>query len=190
PGDTGARGMVFCVNKEVPALGPAPLGGVAAPAQLAPAAVGQQVAPQSAVRDAVAQVSSDGTTVYGKTAAGQPVLSDPKNMAMGPDGRIYVVEGKAARVSVFNADGTIGASWGGPGSGDGQFQEPWGVAVAPNGNVYVADTWNHRIQYFDPNGKFLGKWGKLGDAKGSTSSDEGVFSGPRAVAINQSGEVY
>src|SRR6266705_485788 len=124
PGDTGARGMVFCVNKEVPALGPAPLGGVAASSPLAPAPVGQQVAPQSAARDAVAQVSSDGTTVYGKTAAGEPVLSDPKNMAIGPDGRLYVVEGKAARVTVFNTDGSVAATWGGPGQGDGQFQEP------------------------------------------------------------------
>src|SRR5260370_37394260 len=40
PGDTGARGMVFCVNKEVPALGPAPLGGVAA-GQLAAAPAAQ-----------------------------------------------------------------------------------------------------------------------------------------------------
>ena len=188
PGDTGARGMLFCVNKEIPALGPAPLSGTVA---AAPAAAQQPaVASAPAARDTVLQSLPDGTQVYGKMASGQAALVDPKNMAVGPDGRIYVVEGKPARVTVFNADGTFATSWGQPGQGDGQFQEPWGIAVAPDGNVYVADTWNHRIQYFDPSGKFLGKWGKLGDAKGSTTSDPGVFWGPRAIAISSAGEVY
>lgn len=188
PGDTGARGMLFCVNKEIPSLGPAPLNGAAA---AAPAPAAQQAAPAApAPRDTALQNLPDGTEVYGKLVSGQPALVDPKNVAVGPDGRIYVVEGKAARVSVFNADGSFAMSWGGAGQGDGQFQEPWGIAVAPDGNVYVADTWNHRIQYFDPNGKFLGKWGKLGDAKGSTASDPGVFWGPRAVGVNSAGEVF
>jgi DNA-binding beta-propeller fold protein YncE len=118
------------------------------------------------------------------------VLVDPKNAAGGPDGRIYVVEGRAARVSIFNQDGTLAGSFGTPGAGDGQFNEPWGIAVAPNGDVYVADTWNHRVQRFDSNGTFLGKWGRLGDAKGSTTTDPGVFWGPRSVAISPQGEVY
>jgi uncharacterized protein (TIGR03663 family) len=189
PGDTGARGMIFCVHKEIPALGPAPLGGVAAGVPLAPAPSGQQAA-QPAARDAVLQTQGNGGTVYGRTADGRAVLVDPKNVAMAPDGKLYVVEGRGARVTVFNADGTLAVSWGGPGQGDGQFQEPWGVAVAPDGNVYVADTWNHRVQYFDPSGKFLGKWGRLGDAKGRTDTDQGVFWGPRSIAISPAGEVY
>jgi uncharacterized protein (TIGR03663 family) len=193
PSDTGARGMVFCVNKEIPAMGPAPLGGGSpASAPLVPGGAGaqQQPAAQAAVRETVLQIQPDGTLVYGKNAAGKALLSDPKNVAIGPDGKIYVVEGKAARVTAFNPDGSVAASWGGPGQGDGQFQEPWGVAVAPSGNVYVADTWNHRVQYFDASGAFLGKWGKMGDAKGSTTSDPGSFWGPRAVAISAAGDVY
>ncbi|MCA1644986.1 MAG: SMP-30/gluconolactonase/LRE family protein, partial [Chloroflexi bacterium] len=190
PADTGARGMVFCVNKEVPALGPAPLGGVAARAPSAPAPAAPQAAAQAAIGDAVLQTQADGTTIYGRTADGRPVLVDPKNMAVSPDGKMYVVEGRAARVTAFNRDGTVATTWGGPGQNDGQFQEPWGVAVASDGNVYVADTWNHRVQYFDPSGKFLGKWGRLGDAKGRTDADPGVFWGPRSIAISPAGEVY
>jgi uncharacterized protein (TIGR03663 family) len=190
PGDSGAREMEFCVNKEVPALGPAPLGGAVAGVPLAPAASGAQAAPAPAIGDVVLQTQPDGSAVYGRTADGRSVLADPKNMAMAPDGKLYVVEGRGARVTAFNPDGSVATTWGGPGQGDGQFQEPWGIAVAPNGNIYVADTWNHRIQYFDPTGKFLGKWGRLGDAKGSTTSDEGVFWGPRSIAINPLGEVY
>jgi DNA-binding beta-propeller fold protein YncE len=180
--------MLFCVNKNIPAVGPAPVGGSVAGAPAV--SLGQQPPSQPVTRDAVLQTESDGTLVYGRNAAGQSVITDPKNVAVGPDGKIFVVEGKTARVTVFNPDGTIAASWGGPGQGNGQFQEPWGIAVAPNGNVYVADTWNHRVQYFDPTGKFLGTWGKLGDAKGSATSDPGIFWGPRAIAISQAGDVY
>jgi DNA-binding beta-propeller fold protein YncE len=191
PGETGARDMVFCVHKEVPSLGPAPLGRApsAAPAAAPPIAA-QQPAAQAAPRDAVLQTQPDGTTVYGRTADGRSVLMDPKNVAVAPDGRVYVVEGRGARVTAFAADGSVSASWGSAGQGDGQFQEPWGIAIAPNGNVYVADTWNHRIQYFTPEGKFLGKWGSLGDAKGRTDTQEGVFWGPRSIAISRADEVF
>jgi DNA-binding beta-propeller fold protein YncE len=121
---------------------------------------------------------------------GRPALVDPKNVAVGTDGRVYVVEGRASRVTVLNGDGSFSASWGTPGAGDGQFQEPWGIAVAPDGNVYVADTWNHRIQYFDSSGKFLGKWGRLADAKGRTDTEQGAFWGPRSIAISPGGEVF
>lgn len=190
PGDMGSRGMVFCVHKEIPALGPAALGGAQSTAVNARPASNTGGATASSARNAVLQTGADGGTVYGRDADGRPVLTDPKNVAVGPDQRLYVVEGKASRVSVFNPDGTIAASWGSPGQGDGQFQEPWGIAVAPDGNVYVADTWNHRVQYFDPQGTFLGKWGRLGDAKGQTDTGQGVFWGPRSIAISPKGEVF
>jgi uncharacterized protein (TIGR03663 family) len=185
PNDMGAREMYFYVHKEIPALGPAPLGG-----QAAVPPVGAAGVPVAALRDAVAQSLPDGTTVFGRATDGRSVLSDPKNAAVGPDGRIYVVEGRPARVTVFNPDGTVAKTWGSPGSADGQFNEPWGIAVAPNGDVYVADTWNHRVQRFDANGGFLGQWGRLGDAKGSVTADAGVFWGPRSIAISPQGEVF
>ena len=190
PGDTGARDMQFCVHKEIPAFGPAPLSSPASIAPLGVAPTGQPAPQAPATGNAVLQTQPDGTLVYGKTTDGRPLLLDPKNVAAAADGKLYVVEGRGARVTAFNQDGSVATSWGSSGQADGQFQEPWGVGVAPNGNVYVADTWNHRIQYFDPSGKFLGKWGHLGDAKGRTDADPSVFWGPRSVAISSDGEVY
>jgi uncharacterized protein (TIGR03663 family) len=184
PNEMGAREFYFYVHNEIPQLGPAAPGG-------STAAGGPRGVPQSTQpREAVAQAQPDGSVVYGRSAGGASVLLDPKNVAFGPDGKLYVVEGRAARVTVFNPDGTIAQSWGSPGQGDGQFQEPWGVAVAANGDVYVADTWNHRIQRFDSTGKFLAKWGKLGDAKGRVDGEPGVFWGPRSIVISSQGEVY
>ncbi len=184
PNELGAREFYFGVSTSIPQLGPGPVG-----IEPAPGATGRSAGP-SQPRQAVAQQPPDGSTVFGRSAEGVSILSDPKGAAVGADGKLYVVEGKAARVTVFNPDGTLATTWGGPGQAEGQFQEPWGVAVAPNGDVYVADTWNHRVQRFDPAGRFLGTWGRLGDAKGRIDGDQGVFWGPRAIAISPQGEVF
>ncbi|MFN2138372.1 MAG: flippase activity-associated protein Agl23, partial [Candidatus Promineifilaceae bacterium] len=77
----------------------------------------------------------------GGTAAGQ--LATPRNMAVGPDGSIYVLDSGNHRLQVFDASGQFVKEWGSFGSEPGQFNEPWGIAVDDE-NVYVADTWNHR----------------------------------------------
>lgn len=194
PNEMGARQYYFYVSKNVPGFGPAPVGSTPAPGTTAfvpsaPAPAPSPAAP-AAPASAVAQAQPDGSTIYGLGTDGKPVLSDPKDVAVAPNGRIYVTEGAANRVTMFNPDGSVAGSFGGSGSGDGQFNEPWGISVAPNGNVYVADTWNHRVEYFDLSGKFLGKFGSLGDAKGQVQDQPGGFYGPRAIAISPQGDVY
>jgi hypothetical protein len=119
---------------------------------LAPARSGQQSAAQPAARDAVLQTQDNGGTVYGRTADGKAVLIDPKNVAVAPDSKVYVVEGRGARVTVFNADGSFAATWGGPGQGDGQFQEPWGITV---GDRRGAGRERLRRRYLEPSGAVL-----------------------------------
>jgi predicted membrane-bound mannosyltransferase len=115
----------------------------------------------------------------------------PRDMAIGPDGTIYVADTLNHRIQRFSSEGQILTTWGGfgesqaGGAEDGTFNEPWGIDVAPNGNVYVADTWNHRIQWFSPTGAYLGSFGQegLGDEPFS-------FWGPRDVAVDRQGRVY
>lgn len=113
------------------------------------------------------------------TAPGQ--LHAPRNLAVGPDGRLYVADSGNHRIQVFAADGTYLASWGEFGAAPGQFNEPWGLAV-DEAFVYVADTWNHRVQKFTLAGGFVGAYGQSGslDAAGDNL---GLFFGPRAVVL-------
>jgi DNA-binding beta-propeller fold protein YncE len=80
----------------------------------------------------------------------------PTNMALSPDGEIYVADGYGnARIHKFSAEGNLMLSWGAPGSGPGQFHVPHGIAVNREGVVFVADRENSRIQLFSPKGEFL-----------------------------------
>jgi len=182
----GAREYYLFVRRDVQALGPA--------ATTAPAPqVGARPAPpiNTGPRNTVIEQLNANSRLYGVGQNGEPQLIEPKGVAVGPDGKVYVSEGRANRITAFNPDGTIGASWGRGGDKEGEFNEPWGIAVAPNGEVYVADTWNHRIQKFSPDGRFITSWGGLADVNNrDPQSAPGRFWGPRSIALGRDGLVY
>lgn len=113
------------------------------------------------------------------------------DLAVGPNGEIYVADARNHRIQRFSADGQFISTWGSfatienvdnaPG---GTFNEPWGIAVAPDGSVYVADTWNYRIQKFTADGTFVTMWGTSG-----TADSPNGFWGPRGIVINAQGQV-
>jgi sugar lactone lactonase YvrE len=69
-------------------------------------------------------------------------LSNPRGLAIGPDGKIYIADTGNNAVARANADGIITISTG--------FNAPGGVAVDASGNIYVADTGNNAIKKIQP----------------------------------------
>ncbi|RMG90075.1 MAG: 6-bladed beta-propeller, partial [Chloroflexi bacterium] len=112
------------------------------------------------------------------TDAGQ--FSAPRNVAVGPDGRIYVADSGNHRIQVFDANGNFVTMWGQFGVGPGEFNEPWGLAVDDQ-FVYVADTWNNRIQKFTLDGDYVAEFGTSGVGNGEGTL--GLFYGPRDVLL-------
>ncbi len=106
-------------------------------------------------------------------------LKQPRGIAVGPGGVVYVVDSGNNRILRYDLDGRELGSFGGSGSGDGKFNLPGGISIDSQGQVYVADTWNHRIQKFSSDGSFLAAWGS---AK--------VFYGPRDVVVDGSDRVF
>ena len=66
------------------------------------------------------------------------------------DGKLYVIENKAARLTVLKEDGSLIGRYGIPGRGEGEFFNPWSLAVLSDGRILVADTGNHRIAALTP----------------------------------------
>jgi len=70
-------------------------------------------------------------------------------------GRIYVFEGQAQELRVFDSSGSFVRTIGREGGGPGEFKQGIGMAWAPDGNLWVIDPGNVRISVFDTSGEYL-----------------------------------
>ncbi len=77
-------------------------------------------------------------------------LGAPEGVAVGADGRVYVVNTRLNNLVVF-ADGKKVAQAGGPGRGVANLTRPHDVELDAAGNVYIVDSGNNRVVIFDRN---------------------------------------
>jgi sugar lactone lactonase YvrE len=127
----------------------------------------------------VHKFSTKGEKLMSLGIAGKPGNADgqfnqPNDVAVGPDGSIYVADGHegqgmitssaiaeglaqgaTARISKFTADGTFVKSWGKLGVRHGEFRTPHALAFDSKGRLWVADRGNHRLEIFDQDGNYL-----------------------------------
>lgn len=86
---------------------------------------------------------------------GPELLGDVTAVEMDAAGRLYVLEGQAQELRVFDRDGqhvrTIGRKGGGPG----EFNQAIGMAWSPAGDLWVIDPQNNRISVIDTAGTFV-----------------------------------
>ena len=96
---------------------------------------------------------------YATIARAGPPFNRPTNLAVAPNGDLYVADGYGnARIHQFSGAGALIRSWGAPGGGPGEFRIPHGICVLPDGRVLAADRENDRIQLFDLRGRYLDEW--------------------------------
>lgn len=120
---------------------------------------------------------------FGETGTGAGQLNRPRNLAVAPNGDVYVMNTDNARIDVFDSQGAFKFSF--DNQAHGGFNQAWGIAVAEDGSVFVADTWNHRMLKFTADGEYLLEW--LANDPGSVVAS---FYGPRAIALDKRGRVY
>lgn len=120
----------------------------------------------------VVKFSPTGEVLLTLGVAGEPGdpperLNQPMDVAVAPNGDIFVAEGDhggnvVGRISKFSADGRFIRSWGRPGSGPGELRIPHGLAFDAQGRLFVADRGNHRVQIFDQDGTYLDEYRGFG----------------------------
>jgi RHS repeat-associated protein len=119
----------------------------------------RRVAPDGVI-ETVAGNGADGSGGDGGPAT-LAALSDPRGLAVGQDGSLYVADASAHRVRQVTPDGIIRtiAGTGTAGfSGDGgqaiqaTLRSPHALAVGPDDTVYIADVDNQRVRFLRPGG--------------------------------------
>jgi DNA-binding beta-propeller fold protein YncE len=118
-------------------------------------------------------------------------LTTITDLAVGPDGLVYVLDLSDRVVVIDPDDGSVVRSWGRGGSGPGEFDvhtvdgNPGhgAIAVGPDGRVYVGDGANHRYQVFGTDGTFERQVGSFG-------TGDGQFSRIFHIAADGAGDVY
>jgi len=80
------------------------------------------------------------------------------DMAMGPDGSIFIVEGQGTVVRKYSADGEYLHDIGREGGGPGEYKGAPEIAITPDGQLVVLDSSNRRVTYFDLDGDYLRDW--------------------------------
>jgi len=120
----------------------------------------------------------------GKRGSGPGEFNLPRDLAIGKDGRLYVVDGGNFRVVVFDREGRYLHSFGSVGKQYGQFARPKEVAVDREGNVYVVDTAFGNFQIFNPDGELL-----LFVGDRSERDAPAKYMLPSGIAVDEDGRV-
>lgn len=79
-------------------------------------------------------------------------LEEPTAFGFAPDGRLYIADGAADQIGVWNADGRFLRMLGGKGTAAGRLARPVDLALDRDGCIYVAEAFNRRVQKLSPEG--------------------------------------
>jgi len=115
---------------------------------------------------------------------GEADLVRPVGIAYVPArGQLYVVDGGAHSIAVFERQGTLIRRLGRPGAAPGEFNYPTYICADGNEKLLLADSGNFRVQVLDLDGNPIRCIGHKGNGAGD-------FALPKGVAFDSAGHIF
>jgi RHS repeat-associated protein len=138
--------------------------------------------------------------------ATQAQLYEPNDIAVAPDGSLYIADTTNARIRRVGPDGIITTvagngfcCFGGNGGSatKANLRVPRGVAVAPDGSIYIADSHNHLIRRVGPDGIITTVAGRRdvpehipGYAGDGGPAVQAKLANPNGIDVGPDGSIY
>ena len=122
---------------------------------------------------------------FGVRGSGPGEFNFPYDVAVGKEGRLYVVDSGNFRIQIFDHDGRYLKSFGAAGRQPGSFARPKEIAADADGNVYVVDAAFGNFQIFDPEGELLMFIGQRDERDGPAR-----YMLPSGIHVDEDGRVY
>lgn len=134
-----------------------------------------------AMRKEVIELTRDGTV---RQCFGSEILARPVGIVyVKSRDQLYVVDGDAHCVRMFDRSGRYVASFGIRGSAPGMFNYPSHIGYDGQDTIAVVDSGNFRVQLFDLDGTLVVTFGQQGNGAGD-------FALPKGVAFDSEGHIY
>jgi DNA-binding beta-propeller fold protein YncE len=131
--------------------------------------------PQSKIQNSKPKIE-----VWGKRGNGPAEFSQPRPIAIAPDGYVYIGDA-SGRIHKWTTHGKFVKSWRVPSVQKGEGSE--GLAILNNGNIVLADTHYSKLRIYSPKGKLLRSFGNYGKEKGQ-------FLLVTGVCVDAEGNIY
>ncbi len=106
--------------------------------------------------DRVQVFTVDGRHLASFAPRGKGAFNRPSDIAIAPDGKLFVLDLGNMRVVRVNPDsGAVIGTWGRHGAGPGEFRAPLDIECDGHGRVFITDAANRNVQVFAADGALV-----------------------------------
>jgi DNA-binding beta-propeller fold protein YncE len=109
------------------------------------------------------KATGDEVSRFGEPGGEPGQFAHPTNLAIGPQGTIYITDTSNFRLQEFDLEGEFIRSIGTAGNRPGRFARPKGVSLDRDGHIYVVDAAFQNVQILHTDGGALMSFGAPGE---------------------------
>jgi len=122
---------------------------------------------------------------FGDFSEGKGRLIDPIQITMSPKDRMYVSDGEANKIVIFDYFGNYLSE-----IGSDSLTEPQGLYYSSLNLLFVADTGNKRVVLFSPEGDLVFQWSIISDEFGKFQNPVDVVAFEQRVFVLDENQVF